>query len=95
MMIELVLRPGDSINDSLRAGTKAHLLVSTSLAFGRNTVPFDSNPGEVVFPRLVPGATYLVRCEGPIAWLEKMRFTAPPAGELSLGEVTLEPPRRR
>jgi hypothetical protein len=95
MMVELVLRPGDSINDSLRAGSKAYLLVSTSFAFGRDTAPFDSNPGEVVFPRLIPGATYLVRCEGPIAWLEKMRFTAPTTGEHSLGEVTLEPPRRR
>ena len=94
-MVELVLRPGDSINDSLRAGTKAHLLVSTSLAFGRDHTPFDSDSGEVVFPRLIPGATYLVRCEGPIAWLEKMRFTAPATGELPLGEVTLEPPKRR
>jgi RNA polymerase sigma factor (sigma-70 family) len=93
MMTGLFLRPGADVNESLRTGRPAGLIVWTVPYLGRDQKPIDSKPGEVFFPNLIPGATYTVRGEGPIAWLEKTKFTAPATGERDLGEIALDPPR--
>jgi RNA polymerase sigma factor (sigma-70 family) len=93
MMTGLFLRPGDATHDSLRTGRPACLIVWTVSSLGRDQEPFDSNPGEVVFPNLIPGATYTVRAQSTLGWLETTRFTAPARGEHNLGTITLEPPR--
>ncbi|HJZ55043.1 MAG TPA: sigma-70 family RNA polymerase sigma factor [Gemmataceae bacterium] len=88
LMTELVIRPGDEINDSLQKGTVAGLRVWTQLVFGVDHEPIiEGKAGEALIPHLIPGATYTIRAKEPIAWLPKITFPAPPAGSMNLGVV--------
>jgi RNA polymerase sigma factor (sigma-70 family) len=89
--VDLVLRPGDSINDSLQKGTQARITVRASLVFGRGCEPATAGAGNVLFSNLIPGAQYTIRAEEKIAWPEKLAFTAPPSGSRDLGVLAIDP----
>jgi hypothetical protein len=90
-MTELVLRPGDSVNESLQKGTEAGIAVWTTLVFGRDHGPTPAGAGSAILPHLIPGAKYAIRAEGKLGWPQAVSFTAPRAGSLDLGVVAIDP----
>src|SRR5262249_851683 len=78
--MELVFRPGDSINDSLQWRTQVCLTIWTSWIYGRDYTPVEAKTGEYLLPDLIPGAMYNVRVEGRGVRFGPVSFVAPPAG---------------
>jgi hypothetical protein len=90
-MLDLVLRPGDDINDSARKGTLARIDVHSSVLYGQDYESTADEGGRVTLPYLIPGAPYLIRAQEPIGWPVKTTFTAPQTGVLELGDVVIDP----
>ncbi len=91
LMVELVLRPGDDINESLQMGTQVRLTVRSPMLYGSNYEPTESKEGWLTLPHLIPGATYLVRAQEQLGWPTKTTFQAPHTGVTQLGEVVISP----
>jgi hypothetical protein len=92
-MLDLILRPGDTSNDSIQRGTRAGIFAWTQLVFGRDHEPTKPGGGIVNFARLIPGATYAVRIQQKVGWPEALTFTAPREGFLELKPVKINPPQ--
>jgi hypothetical protein len=90
LMTQLVLRPGDSVNESLQKGTEAGIAVWTTLVFGRDHEP-RVGAGKAFFPHLIPGAKYAIRAQGKLGWPRAVTFTAPLVGSRDLGIVVIDP----
>jgi RNA polymerase sigma factor (sigma-70 family) len=93
VMLDLILRPGDTSNDSIQRGTRAGIFAWTQLVFGRDHEPTKPGGGIVNFARLIPGATYAVRIQQKVGWPEALTFTAPREGFLELKPVKINPPQ--
>ena len=97
---ELVLRPGDDFDTSLRKGTPAGISVPGQYVSGQSNKPTDAGDGTFTLPGLIPGATYVVWAQDQGAAggsSRRLTFTAPPTGSADLGTLTVFPggPGRR
>jgi hypothetical protein len=92
LAVLLLLRPGDSINDSLQNGTRPALEMWAPLAFGRDLEAVEVGTGVFTLKHLIPNASYTLLAEGRPSWPERFPFTAPPTGTR---EVTLTVGRAR
>src|SRR5262249_11141093 len=69
IMLDLVLRPGDSTNESLRKGTNPRISVRGTVFYGRDSDPTQADDaGKVTLANLIPGGTYVIRAEEQLGW---------------------------
>lgn len=89
----ILFRPGDDSNEATWKGTLARLSMPARRAHGIDHRPAEAGDGVVVYRDLIPGATYYVTARvGEEIPSILTTFTAPAAGTLDLGDVTMAVP---
>src|SRR5262249_8775808 len=93
VMLDLVLRPGDEVNESMQKRTDARITVYGVAPYGKGYAPVPAGGGALTFPALIPGATYMirVRADNGLGWPGRRIFTVPGPGQrLTLKDITTQ-----
>jgi hypothetical protein len=93
----LVLRPGAEVNEARENHTVAEILVPTSYFNIRHPPVAPAEGGALLFPDLIPGATYRILTDSNTPWSARATFTATwEGGVQDLDVLAVErPPRKR
>jgi hypothetical protein len=78
LKLDVLLRPGDSDNDSLDKKTDARLDVPATALYGSGYGAVFGSKGAAVFRNLIPGATYVLWADEGQGWKEKGLIHATP-----------------
>jgi RNA polymerase sigma factor (sigma-70 family) len=88
--LDVLLRPGPTIQDSFEQGGPAYLTVPAGRFFGPQSVRLDPKTGVLTFSSLIPGATYLVQADEGRGLTRLATFTVQPGQERALPDIVFK-----
>jgi RNA polymerase sigma factor (sigma-70 family) len=88
--LDILLRPGADIQDSIDKQVKAGIVVPPQRLCGAPCIGRDGRKGTLTFSCLIPGATYLVAADEGNGMVRKAVFKVRPGQQLVLPDIVLK-----
>jgi RNA polymerase sigma factor (sigma-70 family) len=88
--LDVLLRPGPTIQESYEQRAPAYITVPAGRFFGPQCVRLDSRTGILTYSCLIPGATYLVQADEGRGLTRKAVFTVQPGQKLALPDIVFK-----
>jgi hypothetical protein len=91
--LDLLLRPGATIQESFDRNVPAYITVPAGRFFGPQCTRLDPRAGTLSFSCLIPGATYLVQADEGRGLTRKATFTIQPGQKRALPDIVFKATR--